>query len=206
MSAEARGWTIRRWLSLFAVVEAVLLLAAVTGAAIAMNNLTEARNSLLDVIGPQRLAATQLSTALLNQETGVRGYQLGRQPDFLTPYTEGRQAEGDAVSQLRQLGALPGTQAGDDLEAVLRAATTWQAAAAPAVEPGASPLTQAHSSTKCRNPGTKTFLNRFPTVSVSPTEDPRQRVVPRNAPHSLRTECPQWIFRAHFRLTPGYCA
>jgi signal transduction histidine kinase len=143
MSAEARGWTIRRWLSLFAVVEAVLLLAAVAGAAIAMNNLTEARNSLLDVIGPQRLAATQLSTALLNQETGVRGYQLGRQPDFLTPYTEGRQAEGDAVSQLRQLGALPGTQAGDDLEAVLRAATTWQAAAAPAVEPGASPLTQA---------------------------------------------------------------
>jgi len=143
MSAEARGWTIRRWLSLFAVVEAVLLLAAVAGAAIAMNNLTEARNSLLDVIGPQRLAATQLSTALLNQETGVRGYQLGRQPDFLTPYTEGRQAEGDAVSQLRQLGALPGTPAGDDLAAVLRAATAWQAAAAPAVEPGASPLPQA---------------------------------------------------------------
>src|SRR3954468_17977880 len=143
MSAEARGWTIRRWLSLFAVVEAVLLLAAVAGAAIAMNNLTEARNSLLDVIGPQRLAATQLSTALLNQETGVRGYQLGRQPDFLAPYTEGRRAEGDAVGQLRQLGALPGTQAGDDLEAVLRAAATWQAAAAPAVEPGASPLTQA---------------------------------------------------------------
>ncbi|GLY34485.1 histidine kinase [Amycolatopsis sp. NBRC 101858] len=143
MSAEARGWTIRRWLTLFAVVEAVLLLAAVAAAAIALNNLTEARNSLLDVIGPQRLAATQLSTALLNQETGVRGYQLGRQPDFLTPYTEGRQAEGDAVSQLRQLGAVPGTRAGDDLEAVLRAATTWQAAAAPAVEPGSTPLTQA---------------------------------------------------------------
>ncbi|MFJ7216308.1 ATP-binding protein [Amycolatopsis sp. NPDC098790] len=143
MSAEARGWTIRRWLSLFAVVEAVLLLAAVAGGVIALNNLTEARNSLLDVIGPQRLAATQLSTALLNQETGIRGYQLGRQPDFLTPYTEGRQAEGDAVTQLRQLGALPGTQAGDDLEAVLRAATAWQAVAAPAVEPGAGAMTPA---------------------------------------------------------------
>ncbi|VVJ16056.1 Phytochrome [Amycolatopsis camponoti] len=143
MSAEARGWTIRRWLSLFAVVEAVLLLAAVAGGVIALNNLTEARTSLLDVIGPQRLAATQLSTALLNQETGIRGYQLGRQPDFLTPYTDGRQAEGDAVSQLRQLGALPGTQAGDDLEAVLRAAVAWQAVAAPGAEPGASPLTQA---------------------------------------------------------------
>ncbi len=143
MSTEARGWTIRRWLTLFAVAEAVLLLAALAGGAIALNNLTEARTSLLDVIGPQRLAATQLSTALLNQETGVRGYQLGRQPDYLTPYTEGRQAEGDAVGQLRGLGALPGTQAGDDLEAVLRAASTWQAAAAPAVEPAARPLTQA---------------------------------------------------------------
>lgn len=143
MNAEARGWTIRRWLSLFAVVEAVLLLAAVAGAAIAMNNLTEARTSLLDVIGPQRLAATQLSTALLNQETGVRGYQLGRQPDFLTPYLDGRRAEGDAVTQLRQLGALPGTQAGDDLEAVLRAARSWQAVAAPSVEPGAGAMTPA---------------------------------------------------------------
>ncbi|WP_372664314.1 sensor histidine kinase [Amycolatopsis kentuckyensis] len=143
MSTEARGWTIRRWLSLFAVVEAVLLLAAVAGGVIALNNLTEARNSLLDVIGPQRLAATQLSTALLNQETGIRGYQLGRQPDFLAPYTQGRQAEGDAVSQLRQLGAVPGTQAGDDLEAVVRAATAWQAVAAPAVEPGAGPMTPA---------------------------------------------------------------
>lgn len=104
MSAEARGWTIRRWLSLFAVVEAVLLLAAVAGAAIALTNLTDARDRLLDVIGPQRLAAIQLSTALLDQETGVRGYQLGRQPDFLTPYTDGRQDEAAAVAQLRQLG------------------------------------------------------------------------------------------------------
>lgn len=143
MSTEARGWTIRRWLSLFAVFEAVLLLAAVAGGVIALNNLTEARTSLLDVIGPQRLAATQLSTALLNQETGIRGYQLGRQPDFLAPYTAGRQAEGDAVSQLRQLGALPGTQAGDDLEAVLRAAVAWQAVAAPSVEPGAGAMTPA---------------------------------------------------------------
>ncbi|MCR6485806.1 ATP-binding protein [Amycolatopsis sp. OK19-0408] len=143
MSAEARGWPIRRWLTLFAAAEAVLLLAALAGGAIALNNLTEARNSLLDVIGPQRLAATQLSTALLNQETGIRGYQLGRRPDFLTPYNEGRQAQGTAVTQLRELGALPGTQAGDDLESVLHAATTWQAAAAPSVEPGASPLTPA---------------------------------------------------------------
>ncbi|SFW69268.1 sensor histidine kinase [Amycolatopsis australiensis] len=143
MSAEARGWPIRRWLTLFAVAEAVLLLAALAGGAIALTNLTDARNRLLDVIGPERTAAAQLSTALLNQETGVRGYQLGRQPAFLAPYTDGRRAQGDAVTQLRQLGAVPGTQAGDDLEAVLHAATAWQAVAAPSVEPGAGPVTAA---------------------------------------------------------------
>lgn len=145
MSADVRGWTIRRWLTLFAVVEAVLLLAAVAGAAIALNNLTDARGRLLDVIGPQRLAAIQLSTALLDQETGVRGYQLGRQPDFLAPYTDGRQDQAAAVTQLRQLGAEPGTQIGDDLEAVLRAAGTWQAAAAPTIVPGAAPVTAAQA-------------------------------------------------------------
>jgi signal transduction histidine kinase len=145
MSAEARGWTIRRWLTLFAVAEAVLLLAALAGGGIAMNNLTDARNRLLDVIGAQRLAAIQLSTALLNQETGVRGYQLGRQPDFLAPYTDGVRSQADAVTQLRRLGATPGTQIGDDLDRVERAASTWQATIAPTIVPAAPAVTPAQA-------------------------------------------------------------
>ncbi|RSM36108.1 HAMP domain-containing protein [Amycolatopsis balhimycina DSM 5908] len=143
MSVDVRRWPIGRWLALLAVGETVLLLAALVGGGIALNNLTDARNRLLDVIGPQRLGAIQLSTALLNQETGVRGYQLGRQPDFLAPYTDGMRAEADAVAQLRQYGAVPGTGIGDDLEAVLRAAATWQATAAPTIAPGAPPVTPA---------------------------------------------------------------
>ncbi|HET6709976.1 MAG TPA: histidine kinase, partial [Amycolatopsis sp.] len=85
MSSDAPGRPIRRSLALLAVVETVLLVAALVAAGVALNNLTEARTRLLDVIAPQRLAATQLSTALLNQESGVRGYQLGRQPAFLVP-------------------------------------------------------------------------------------------------------------------------
>jgi signal transduction histidine kinase len=141
----ARGWSIRRWLTLLAVTEAGLLLAALAGGAIAMANLTDARNRLLDVIGPQRLGAIQLSTALLNEETGVRGYQLGRQPDFLTPYTDGLRAQADAEAQLRHYGATPGTQIGDDLDAVLRAASAWQAAVAPTVVPAAPPITPAQA-------------------------------------------------------------
>ncbi|WP_290057811.1 sensor histidine kinase [Amycolatopsis solani] len=143
MPAEARGWSIGRWLTLLAVAETALLLAALIGGGIALNNLTDARNRLLDVIGPQRLAALQLSTALLDQETGVRGYQLGRQPEFLEPYTDGVRAEAVAVTQLRQAGAAPGTELGDDLDAVVRAVTAWQAAAAPTIAPGAPPVTPA---------------------------------------------------------------
>ncbi|WP_410568164.1 sensor histidine kinase [Amycolatopsis sp. cmx-4-61] len=143
MSAEARGWPIRRWLTVLAAAEAVLLVAALVAAGIALHNLTEARTRLLDVVAPQRLAASQLSTALLNQESGVRGYQLGRRPEFLVPYTDGVRSQADAVSQLRQLGAAPGTRIGDDLAAVLRAAGAWQAAAEPTIVPGAPPVTPA---------------------------------------------------------------
>ncbi|MDS0132079.1 MULTISPECIES: ATP-binding protein [unclassified Amycolatopsis] len=141
MSADVRGWPIRRRLAVLAAAETVLLVAALIAAGIALHNLTEARTRLLDVIAPQRLAATQLSTALLNQESGVRGYQLGRQPAFLVPYTDGMRSQADAVRQLRQLGATPGTQIGDDLDAVLRAATAWQDAAAPTIAPTAPPVT-----------------------------------------------------------------
>ncbi|WP_103338393.1 sensor histidine kinase [Amycolatopsis sp. CA-126428] len=141
MSVDARGWPIRRRLALLAAVEAVLLVAALVAGGFALHSLTGARTRLLDVIAPQRLAAIQLSTALLNQESGVRGYQLGRQPAFLVPYTDGVRSQADAVTQLRQLGAAPGTGIGDDLEAVLRAAGTWQAAAAPTIAPDAPPVT-----------------------------------------------------------------
>ncbi|GAB3161443.1 ATP-binding protein [Amycolatopsis stemonae] len=145
MTADERGWPVRRWLTLLALTEAVLLLAALAGGGIAMNNLTDARNRLLDVIGGQRLAAIQLSTALLNQETGVRGYQLGRQPEFLTPYTDGVRSQADAVAQLQRLGATPGTQIGDDLDRVQQAAKAWQVTVAPTITPGAPPVTAAQA-------------------------------------------------------------
>ncbi|MEQ0562027.1 ATP-binding protein [Amycolatopsis sp. NEAU-NG30] len=143
MKTDARRWPIGRWLGLLAAIELVLLLAVLAGGGIALNNLTEARDRLLYVVGPQRVSAVQLSAALANQESGVRGYQLGRRPEFLTPYTDGVRAQADAAAQLRQLGAVPGTQAGDDLDAVLRAAAAWQAVAAPTIAPGAPPVTAA---------------------------------------------------------------
>jgi signal transduction histidine kinase len=124
------SWPIRRWVTLVAVTEAALLLAALVGGGIALTNLNDARTQLLEETGPQLLQANALSQSLLNQETGVRGYLLTGQRDFLQPYIDGRQAQTDATEAMRRLGATPGTESGNDLEAVLRAAKAWQDVAA----------------------------------------------------------------------------
>ena len=47
--------------------------------------------------------ALALSNALVNEETGVRGYVLTGRQDFLQPYQDGQQQEAQAVAALRQL-------------------------------------------------------------------------------------------------------
>ncbi|WP_329059451.1 sensor histidine kinase [Amycolatopsis sp. NBC_01480] len=124
------SWPIRRWVTLIAMTEAVLLLAALAGGGVALTNLNGARTRLLDETGPQLLQANALAQSLLNQETGIRGYLLTGQRDFLQPYIDGRQAQTDAAEAMRGLGATPGTETGNDLEGVLRAAKAWQDVAA----------------------------------------------------------------------------
>lgn len=137
------AWPIRRWLALLAAIEVVLLVGAVVAGGIAVRNLADARGRLLDQVGPQRLAAFALSTALLNQQTGVRGYLLSRREDLLTPYRDGLQAQAQAVADLRASGAVPGTPIGDDLDAVVRAASVWQQGSEQSIAPGTPPPTDA---------------------------------------------------------------
>ncbi len=137
------AWPIRRWLTLLAAIEVALLLAAVIGGGIAFRTLADARARLFDEIGPQRLAVFALSAALLNQQTGVRGYLLSRQETLLGPYREGMQAQAQAVASMRAAGAVPGTPAGDDLDALLRATSAWQEGAERALASGASAPTDA---------------------------------------------------------------
>ncbi|MCU1685276.1 MAG: histidine kinase [Amycolatopsis sp.] len=125
----ATRWPVRRWAALLAAVEAVLLIAAITGGAVGLSNLGDARGRLVDRADPQLIQANTLSTALVNQETGARGYLISGQNDFLEPYTTGRQQQDQAVASLRRLGAVDGTQAGADLTEVLAAAARWQALA-----------------------------------------------------------------------------
>ena len=56
---------------------------------LALLGLHDNRERVVGTIDPARLQVQRLDTALVDQETGVRGYALSGQKDFLAPYNEG---------------------------------------------------------------------------------------------------------------------
>jgi signal transduction histidine kinase len=119
-------WPLGRIIGGTVLFMAVFSLAAVVTGAVALAHLDNERQRIETTIDPAALAAQQLYSALLNQETGVRGYALSAKPDFLAPYTEGMAAEKTAVAQLRQLTPqLPAASAAD-LEQTLTQAHDWR--------------------------------------------------------------------------------
>jgi signal transduction histidine kinase len=105
----------------------VFSLAAVAAGALALAHLDQQRQRIELTIDPAALAAQQLYSALLNQETGVRGYALSAEPGFLAPYTQGIAAETAAVTQLRKLmPQLPAASVADFTQ-TLTEASDWRA-------------------------------------------------------------------------------
>ena len=132
MSGATRDDAGRRWpLSRIVGVAVLALLlfsvGAVVAGGIALVSLHDARNRVINVIDPATLAAQQLDNALVNQETGVRGYALSAQQSFLTPYTDGVAAEQTAINSLRQLASQLPAKTTSDLNSVTDQAHFWRA-------------------------------------------------------------------------------
>jgi signal transduction histidine kinase len=126
--ARAAGrWPLSRIVASVVLVLLVFSAAAVAAGAIALVRLQDARNRVVGVIDPAALAAQQLDNALVNQETGVRGYALSAQQSFLAPYTEGVAAEGSAAAALRQAASQLPAPTASDLDAVTTQARQWRA-------------------------------------------------------------------------------
>jgi signal transduction histidine kinase len=125
--AEGNGdsRTLRRVFTIGAVLTALLMVVAIALGGLALARLTDARTALLDSVGPAVRANQDFAVALLNQETGVRGYALTREVDFLTPYTTGRTMETRALAVLRE--HLAGRPEAAQVDAVERAAQAWRA-------------------------------------------------------------------------------
>lgn len=120
------AWTTRRWLRV-GVGVALAVLAALGALGIwALNRSTELTDQLVDQRSPALVDAIRLEAALVNQETGVRGYGLSGQRQFLDPYTRGLADEHTALDRLHPL-VRGDARARADLDGVEVAAAAWQA-------------------------------------------------------------------------------
>ncbi|MEV7443922.1 ATP-binding protein [Streptomyces sp. NPDC091204] len=119
------AWTTRLWLrGGVAVSLVVLAVLGVTGAWV-LGRTASISDELVDVRSPALSTAFRLESALLNQETGIRGYGLTGTPEFLEPYQRGLTDENTYTTQLARL--LRGdSRALGDLRTVQEALSTWQ--------------------------------------------------------------------------------
>ncbi|MFJ3767458.1 CHASE3 domain-containing protein [Streptomyces sp. NPDC090082] len=118
-------WTTRRWLRVGVAGSLVVLVMLGSLGAWVLARTERLSTDLSDVKSPALATAFRLEAALLNQETGVRGYGLTGTPEFLVPYREGLAEQNADIAQLSDL--LHGDAEGlRDLEAVEGAIARWQ--------------------------------------------------------------------------------
>ncbi|MEV4950013.1 ATP-binding protein [Streptomyces sp. NPDC053755] len=135
------AWTTRRWLRVgVAVSLAVLAVLGATGAWVLQRTESLSKN-LVDVRSPALTTAIRLESAILNQETGIRGYGLTGTPEFITPYRQGLVEQQQDEKRLTDL--LQGDDDGlADLRAVQDGVARWHERIArpiAAAPPGAAP-------------------------------------------------------------------
>jgi signal transduction histidine kinase len=119
-------WPLTRIIGGAVLLMTVFSLAAVVIGALALTHVDDERMRIETVIDPAELSAQQLYTALLNQETGVRGYALSGKADFLQPYTLGEADEKTAISQLTPLLPQLPADSATELNQVTTQAHYWR--------------------------------------------------------------------------------
>ncbi|WP_324605363.1 sensor histidine kinase [Streptomyces sp. NRRL F-2664] len=127
------GPSLQTWLTTVLVVLALMVVGTGALGATLLSHTTTVGNRLVDGILPAQRDALRLETALLDQETGVRGYLLADEPALLEPYERGLADETASAERLAKV--LGGDKrAREDLAAVQEAARSWREQfAAPAV-------------------------------------------------------------------------
>ena len=119
-------WTTQRWLTAGVSVALVVLLVLGAVGGLVLARAGSVTDTMVNRSSPALIEAVRLESALLDQETGIRGYGLSGQSSFLQPYTEGLADQKTSVDRLRAL--LVDDRAGRaDLDVVLARVETWQA-------------------------------------------------------------------------------
>jgi signal transduction histidine kinase len=117
--------TVSGWLALVLSVMGVVVLAGAVAAALLLIHTDDVSRDLSDDIQPARVSACQLQAALRDQETGLRGFVISADRQFLVPYYDGQRAEHAAAQDIRQrVGQRADLIAG--LDAIEQASADWR--------------------------------------------------------------------------------
>ena len=123
--SRLRRLTVEGWFWVVFAVIAVLVAVATILVAVILAQTRHATNELTGSILPAQAQAYRLQGALVDQETGVRGYAITGDTRFLQPYTSGRAVEVSAAARLRALVGGGQPMAGD-VRALEAAAVSWR--------------------------------------------------------------------------------
>jgi signal transduction histidine kinase len=124
---RAGRFTAGGWLGLSLGVLVVAALVAIAAAVVAAHRLGDARVRVVDRVDPAQTDALVVQSAVINQETGVRGFLLGKREEFLDPYRSGERQANVGLRDLDRRAALAGTGSlGRDIAAVRAGIAAWR--------------------------------------------------------------------------------
>jgi signal transduction histidine kinase len=119
------GWPLGRIIGVGVLIAGLFSVLAIVIGGAALTSLNNDRSRVVDTLDPAAYHASQLEAALLNQETGVRGYTLSGKRPFLEPYFLGVHQQRAQVSALRPLlASVPGAPA--QLTQILAKVGEWR--------------------------------------------------------------------------------
>nr|WP_261994263.1 ATP-binding protein [Streptomyces sp. t39] len=119
------SWTTRQWLVAGVSVALAVLLGLLSLGVWSLSRSEDITGRLVDIHSPALIEAERMEAALLNQETGVRGYSVAGQQEFLAPWEQGLSDQETSAKRLSSL-VRHDARAVADLAAVETAAGTWQ--------------------------------------------------------------------------------
>ncbi len=116
------------WLAVAGAVLGLIVVVCLAAAAYGVIRTAQIRNDLVDRLYPAETENLRLTAALVDEETGIRGYAATGDRSFLAPYTAGRAQERQALSRLVALaGDTPGDESlPADLAIVQTRARDWR--------------------------------------------------------------------------------
>ncbi|HEX9999790.1 MAG TPA: CHASE3 domain-containing protein, partial [Actinoplanes sp.] len=122
---DLRRWTLRRRIVALCVAVGLLLTALGIFAAFTAAAHNRQLDEALNRATPMRAAGESLNTALVDQETGIRGYAITGRAGNLAPYTAGQAEEQRLIALIESLLKPSDTAVRADLELVRQRAEAW---------------------------------------------------------------------------------